>query len=185
MTSNAIRELALESLADGIPTIPDDAVGYYKQKCMVCFHNQGHESGVWLVVEYRNSNEIIKVCWSGEVTDEILRAWADLRQATFDAASAMALLLVREFTEFTAIRQAAIGTTVDYYLARQEPVDDLIFNDVSRLEVSGILQENEGNTVESRVREKLRRLEPERDLPALIVVVEFSQPWSKMVEAHE
>ena len=58
----------------------------------------------------------------------------------------------------------------------------LIFNRKARLEVSGILTENEQNTVDDRVRTKLRRLDKKDSLPALIVVVEFGQPWSKLVQ---
>ena len=75
-----------------------------------------------------------------------------------------------------------IPDIIDYYLVKQNQGDDLIFNHAARLEVSGILTENEDNTVENRIRQKIRRLKPENDLPCLIVVVEFGRPWSKMVE---
>lgn len=40
------KKLILESLANGIPAIHEDMVGYYKHSCMVCFHTQGYTSGV-------------------------------------------------------------------------------------------------------------------------------------------
>jgi hypothetical protein len=110
---------------------------------------------------------------------------ADLQDAVEFAAYAIAFLLVPELTEMTTIRQAIKGTTFDFYLAPKAGDDLLIFNDAACLEVSGILAESDSNSVEARIRSKLRRLKPDPSeaLPAFISVVEFSQPWSKVVEA--
>ena len=181
MSPDIVRKLTLDSLEE-VPVVMD-AAGFYKQNCMVCFDNQGHKSGVKMNVTYKNSNETYQVYWSGNVTDQLKRARADLVEAVQFAACAITFLLVGELTEFTAIEQATRGTTIDYYLAPKNQKDDLlIFNYAARLEISGILEENESNTVEGRIGQKLNRLKPDGDLPALITVVEFSQPWSKMVE---
>lgn len=178
----AIRKVTLESLSDRIPVIPGEAVGFYKQNCMVCFHLQSHKSGVILQAIYKGKATLFEVEWTGDVTDQILGAYRELTRATDFAACALALILVRELTEFTAIEQSCLGTTIDYHLALQREENDLIFNRCARLEVSGILSENEGNTVDDRIRQKAKRLKPEGNLPDLIAVVEFSKPWSKMVE---
>jgi len=180
MTSNG-KELVLESLATGIPAITDEMVGFYMQNCMVCFHLNGHKSGVRLRVKHGDENDHHRVLWSGEVTEEVLRAIAEPIQATNHGACAIALLLVRELTEFTAVEQAAIGTTIDYHIALKGRSDDLLFNDTARLEVSGILKENPSNSVEQRLKRKIKRLKPKEGPPALIVIVEFSEPWSTVV----
>jgi hypothetical protein len=176
------HRISLDALGK-LPVIPEEAVGFYKQNCMVCFYHNGHSSGVRLRVQYESSNETIPVFWSGDVTDQLLRAYADLIQATNFGACTIALLLIRELMEFTAIEQAIRGTTIDYYLAPQDQDEVLIFNRAARLEVSGILKESENNTVDARVKKKLRRLKQKGDLPTFIIIVEFSQPWSNMVEA--
>ncbi len=180
---HSLQKLTLESLGERIPVIPEEAVGFYKQNCMVCFHQNGHESGVSLTVNYNSFNLVFEICWTGEVTGQLLRAYRETTRSTDYAACAIALILVREVTEFTAIEQSCIGTTIDYYLIPQRQESNLIFNHAARLEVSGILTENEDNTVEERIKQKIRRLKPVGDLPDLIAVVEFSKPWSKMVSA--
>jgi len=177
------QKLTLESLSEGIPVIPGEAVAFYKQNCMVCFYQNGHKSGVSLTANYNNFDLVFQICWTGDITEHLLRAYREKKRCTDFAACAIALILVRELTEFTAVEQSCIGTTIDYYLSPQKQQSDLIFNHVARLEVSGILSENEDNTVEDRINKKIRRLKPEGDLPNLIVVVEFSKPWSKMVRA--
>jgi hypothetical protein len=149
---------------------------------MVCFYNNGHSSGVNLSVTYNGSLTNFEIFWTDEVTEQLLKVYSDPNQATEKAAVAIALISVRELTEFTAIEQSCIGTTIDYYLTRQRQENNLIFNHAARLEVSGILTENEDNTVEGRIREKTRRLRRDGDLRDFIAVVEFSKPWSKMVE---
>lgn len=176
----AASVLDLDSLAREIPVIFPEAAGFYKHNCMICFDNQGHSSGVSLAVEREEGNTHLPVLWAGAVDTHMKKAYADLRKATEYAACAIGLLLVRELTGFTAVEQAMIGTTVDYYLAQQVPDDTLIFNDAPRLETSGILQEEGTNTVDRRVREKLERLKVDA-LPAIIAVVEFGCPKSKMV----
>jgi len=183
MRSVVARKLLLESIGTGIPVIPPDAAGFYRQNCMVCFHHHGHRSGVLMRVHYREEIEAFEVAWDGEVSEQIVRSYGDKRRAVDNAACAIALLLVREMTDFTGIEQSSTGSTIDYYLVPQGQDDTLIFNRAARLEVSGILRETEDNTVEDRVRSKLRRLKPEGGLPDFIVIVEFSKPWSKMVSA--
>jgi hypothetical protein len=192
VNSDTTRQLTLESLVTGIPVIPEESAGFYRQNCMVCFDNQGHKSGVGLRFLYEDEgiDEAVEIHWSGDVTAQMRRAFGDLISATELAACAIALLLVREFTEFTAAERAKVGTAVDYYLLPQGSNDALIFNYTARLEVSGILKENSdtGNTVNRRIREKLERLaqfdlqNPEDKLPTFIIVVEFSNPLSRMVK---
>jgi len=176
------RRVTLESLSDRIPAITEEAVGFYKQNCMVCFFINGHGSGVNLPVSYNGSFTTFEISWTGDITDQLLGAYREKTRATDFAACAIALISVRELTEFTAIEQSCIGTTIDYYLIRQRQESNLIFNHAARLEVSGILTENEDNTVDARIKEKTRRLRREGDLQDFIAVVEFGKPWSKMVE---
>lgn len=173
--------IVLESLEHGIPVIPSEAAGFYKQNCMVCLHYHKHRSGVHLNVHFEDTENNFELVWTGETTEQLMRSYADLRRATDNAACAIALLLIRELTSYTAIEQSNIGTSIDYYLAPQDQDETLIFNRTARLEVSGILNENENNTVETRIRSKIKRLKLDSSLPAIIVVVEFSKPWSKMV----
>src|SRR5436309_7854259 len=119
MIANPARKLVLESLSNGVPAIPEEAVGFYKQNCMVCMSSQGHLSGVHLEVLHKDQQEIVEIAWDGSVTLRIDRAYQDTKKTTDFGACTIALLLMRELTEFTAIEQSNVGTTIDYYLIRQ------------------------------------------------------------------
>jgi hypothetical protein len=176
----ATNRLPLESLSDGIDVITEDAAGFYKENCMVCFDSQGHSTGVCLnVIDVEEAEKQFTIHWTGKVSNQLRKNYADLQRATDHAACAVALLLVRELTDYNGVEQAAIGTTIDYWLADKEASDDdLIFNHTARLEVSGILRQNDNNSVAKRLHSKLNRLKS--GLPAIIIIVEFSRPWSMM-----
>lgn len=178
-----ITQLPLESLGNGIPVVTREMIGFYIQNCMVCFETAGHTSGVTLFVNSNDKSHEFEVVWKAKITEAIRRAYADLIQATFHAGSAIALLLTRELSEYTGYEQAVLGTTIDYWLVKKDaPEEDhLIFNHAGRLEASGILQERGTNTVDGRIADKLERLDRTTDIPAIIVVVEFGTPKSRMV----
>lgn len=176
-----VLSFELESLGNGIPVMPPEAVGFYKQNCMVCFHSQGHESGVIMAVENEKTEECCEFLWKGDVTEELIKQYGDLPVATEWAAYAISFLLIRELTDYTACERSVKGTTIDYYLSDQSRDDDLLFNRTARLEVSGILAEKNNNSVINRINQKKQRLKSDEDLPAFIIVVEFSIPWSLIV----
>jgi hypothetical protein len=178
------RKIKLESLSDGIDIIFEDIVPWYIRQCAICFHLVGHATGVILRVDHLGQPETFEIHYDCAVDDRMLRAFAgDKRSATNYAACAIIFALIRELTNYAIVEQAAIGTTVDYYLADKKADDDLIFNNTARVEISGILEENKDNTISDRIGEKKRRLKPEPTgpMPTFIAVVEFSAPRSQMV----
>ena len=179
-----IRSVFLEDIYQKVPVISSDAVGFYKENCMISFDHNGHASGVELNVNYLNQNYEFKIVWNGSVTEQLRRSYQDLPKVADFAACAIVLSILSELTDFIVIEQSILGTTIDYYLADKNKVDDhLIFNKSARLEVSGILKENENNTVEKRIKAKINRLKPQQDFSDYIAVIEFSKPWSKIIKA--
>ena len=84
-------------------------------------------------------------------------------------------MLALHQTDYTVIERSRKGTGFDYMLGdRQEP----FFIPKARLEVSGIMHETDGNTVEQRFRQKSKQtLKTDTTrLPAYVAVVEFSKP---------
>ena len=182
---NHVKDIHLESLHDGIPAITERAAGFFQENSMVCFHDQGHGSGVVLnVIDVDGSDHSFRIHWTGEVTPQLLRNYTDINKKVDFAACSIALLLVRELTECTAIEQAMIGTTIDYWLSpkSQQDDDDLIFNHAARLEVSGIMKETKKHSIKGRINSKQKRLS--KGLPALVIVTEFHRPCSQ-IECYE
>lgn len=183
-----MKDLKIESLKNGIPFVTDGYYALYKEKCMISFTNQGHSSGVALNISINGAKEFAKVTWQGSVTPQLRDSHSDSKKNTEDAACAIALLLIREFTNYTAHRTTDTNAErVDYYLKLQDEVeeDTLIFNNTSYLEVSGIQKASKTNTVAKRCAEKTSRLSSSRILKeddlVYVCVVEFGEPSSVLV----
>lgn len=148
----------------------------------MCLARQGHTSGVKIQVngEYSEDVEIIYPA----VTAKMQKSWQDTREAVDHGASGVAILLMREMTNLTVIERSVTGTGFDYWLGpADKDDDDLIFQDMIRLEVSGI---NSGTRkdLRRRVEGKLTQTEQTDSwgLTAYVVVVEFSAPCSEVVK---
>lgn len=175
--------LNLDSLHNGIPALSSGKANMLKEACIWCLCKCCHVNGVTIVIQYNEKQESLPICWNSEKIDEddIKRAY-NQDDAIEYGAEAVSFLLIREFTQYTAIRRAATGTGIDYWLGNKETVDNNILNNSARLEISGILNESNDNTVKKRIKGKLKQTTPtDRTFPVFISVIEFSQPKAEMV----
>ncbi len=154
----------------------------FAEASVVCLDNQGHKSGVTFeVFGYINQNIILS--WETEVTPQIKDTWNDLQDATEDGASYLAILIIYHFTPYKVIKRSAKRTGFDYWLGEKED-EQYPFQNKARLEISGILQENKKNPINRRADVKLiqTKQSDNLNLPAYIVIVEFSKPQSQVVK---
>lgn len=151
------------------------------ESALVCLDNQGHNTGVTLTVK-GDINNNIALSWTIEITNQLKDTWNDLQDATENGATYLAILIVHCFTPLKVIKRSQKGTGFDYWLGEKE--DEIHpFQNKARLEISGILQENKKGRINSRVNNKLVQIKQSDNLnlPAYIVIVEFSHPQSKVV----
>jgi hypothetical protein len=182
-----MKIIDIDSLQYGIPFITKGWFELYKEKCLIAFSNQNHSSGVEMSVDFGNIKDISSVLWSGETNQQLIHSHADSKKTTDDAACAISLLLIREYTDYTAYKTSdASGERIDYYLKKKECDQDetLIFNNSAYLEVSGIREEKEKNTISNRLKQKTNRLKDStisfNDDPVFVCIVEFRKPSSTM-----
>lgn len=186
------RELVLSKLStEEIPSLTETIGRTMEEACAVCLEDQKHQKGVSLRVELKQNDTSIytfKINEWKNVDDKMKRAWGDLGVATEQAAYGIAILLIEELTEFTVVRRAPKGGGFDFWLdKKQTPLEkqenqELIFNDKGRLEVSGILNNTEDITRRINKKKKQVQVSDNKDLPAFIVVVEFSSPVANVVK---
>ena len=168
--------LDLNHLSAGQPGLTSALGAAMAEAGAVCLEEMPHSRGTQLLVRgvFQKSHALN---WP-TVTDQMRRTWADPREATEKGAEGIAILLVKEETVFTTIERAAIGTRIDRWLGHQS--DTPYFQRKARLEISGILRGDDRN-VKKRLQEKLDRLAlASSQLPAFVVVVEFSRPLAEV-----
>lgn len=179
-------QLQLERLAESTECLTDATAEHLAESCMVTFDVHDHSPGVNMAFSFEDSIHKITVSWDKQVTETMRRGHRDRNKRTDDAACAIALMLVPEFTDYHGYEQSATGDRIDYYLRSSRRDDTLIFNDAVKLEVSGIDHESTSNTLEKRIKEKKARLDrpggpSSTSKSTYICVVEFSNPKSAMV----
>ena len=170
--------LKLTRLARGMPGISAPYGQSMAEAAAVCLGQQGHRSGVELVVsdDYQRRFEIR---WP-PINRQIVRTWADPNVATEHGAYGIAALLIEALTGLTVVERARVGTGFDYWLG-SETGDALLFQAAARLEVSGI-RHGSSKEIRTRVSQKIEQTRvSDGTLPAFIVVVEFGLPQSEVV----
>jgi hypothetical protein len=153
----------------------------FKESCMVCMSKHGHTSGVELQTLYEKRSVVHQVRWTGSVTEQLILAHGSQTDFVEEAACAIALLFVREMTDYTTISKSRGGTTIDYYLRLKAADPTLVFNQSTRLEVSGIFQETSQNSIDRRIKDKKDRLKQNQGESTYIFVAAFNHPAAKLV----
>lgn len=156
----------------GLPALTPAAGRFLAEASAVCLDHQGHAPGVSCRIQGTFDAE--RSILYAPVSDQMRRTHEDPTDATEHGATALALLVVREFTGMSVVQRSRKGTGFDYWIG---DAADLPFEGKARLEVSGILR---GTTVQLAARMKAKLEQTRRSdstlLPAFVVVVEFSQP---------
>jgi len=108
--------------------------------------------------------------------------YADLQEATEYGAFGVALVIAVKLTGIPFVQRSVKGTGIDWWLS--EGTNEAgPFQRAARLEISGILEGDEG-VISTRLNKKL--LQTERSdatsLPAYVAIVEFSSPNVRLVK---
>jgi len=180
-------DLLLESLSTGVPTLTKIKADMLKEACIWCLTNCDHDNGVPIECIICDNNNCLSIKWNDDVDlDGILRAY-NLDDAVEFGAEAIALLLIREKTEFTTIERAVRGTGIDYWLGYKDKNRNGLFSmRDARLEISGILKESSSNTVKNRINTKLKQIKASNHtFPVFISIIEFGKPKAETVRKDE
>ncbi len=178
MVSLTPSVLNLDDLARGMPGITPAYGASLSQAALVCLDDQNHSSGVDLRID-GDYNRSLPVIWSQQMDDQIRRTWAEHEDTTEQGAYGIAALLIIKLTDLIVLERSRRGTGFDYWLG---PADssDLLFQNKSRLEVTGIRSGGEAE-LKSRMNKKINQVKKfDYSIPAYIIVVEFSRPQSRI-----
>ena len=180
MVSDALRTLILMDLSLGYPGITAAFGTGLAEAGAVCLEEQGHSCSVTFSVngDYKEAFTLVRPT----VTEQMRRCWNDYDIATEHGAYGIACLLILVPTDYTIIRRSRRGTGFDYWVGYVESENELIFQDKARLEVSGLRSASD-ILVRARVRYKKTQTKKSDDsqLPAYVVVIEFSRPTGEVV----
>ena len=166
----------LDTLGKGIMGLPEVWGSYLLQACTVCLDNQNHSTGVRMNLITSSGNKSVHLNWSSVVDNQVKRSWGDLQESTEYGATAIAIKLAETESTSSCIERSSKGTGCDYWLGDEDDIE--LFQRKERLEISGILKENDSNTVKNRIKIKSKQITASNPtgLKAHICVVEFGHP---------
>lgn len=149
----------------------------FSEAAAVCLDANGHLSSVILIVEGDLTGQF-ELGWS-EVTQQMKDSRSDMEDTVESGAYCLAMLVIEKLTQLQVTKQSQKRTGFDYWLGIEESFG---MQHLARLEVSGILKGSKGQ-INQRLKEKVQQTKKSDNLniPAYIVVVEFSQPFLKIV----
>lgn len=183
--------ISLDELRLGrMPGVEAEVGGYLVQAAIVCLEESNHASGVALAVD-GDLQADPEVYWDPLPNPEQVRHSWDPDDATEQGACALAVLLIDKFTDYTIVERAAKrlgsrrGSGFDYWLdhkdsLQSQPSDLQLFG--ARLEVSGVRKGSRADVV-ARSKQKVNQTKQSDflNIPAYVVVVEFSAPQSTVI----
>jgi hypothetical protein len=153
------------------------------ETCVWCLDYCKHENGVNIRVVNDSVASLYEIIWpEAEIDIESVRRSYNAHDAIEDGAEAIAFLVSVEQTDYTAVERAVTTTGIDYWLGYKERDPNEPFHRAGRLEVSGIMNENPENKVQTRIKSKLKQTKPtDHTFKVYVIVVEFGQPYATMV----
>ncbi len=174
-----IKNIELLSNTDFGSYILPNMYLYYAEAAAICFEENNFHGAVNLKIEnHEKEIALFQFKWS-TVNQQIKDMHNDLVYETEYGAYCIAFLIIHYLTDYKVIRRSKRKTGFDYWLGKKET--DYPFTDAARLEISGILKGNSTDIAHRiKVKKKQIKQSDSQNLPAYIIVTEFSKPISKL-----
>jgi len=152
----------------------------FSEAAAVCLDFHQHPQEIIIKASFNNVNREFKLIWK-KVTPKIRASRNDMGYSVESGAYCLAMMVLKELTDFTTVKQSKKGTGFDYWLSKAPSSNGL--QEQARMEVSGILKGTVGQ-INQRLKEKIKQTQKSDSMkiPAFIVIVEFSTPLLKIVK---
>lgn len=158
---------------ENLPYLSSEIIACKGKAAALCLEKQGFHPGVNLDITGSIENSI-QVFWEN-LTEKDFSSFNDLQEATEWGAEAIAFVIIRYMTNFEVIKRSRKGTGFDYHLSTN--INESLFQQSAKLEVSGIFTKTKSNNIESRIKLKITQATRySQDLSLFVVITEFSSP---------
>ena len=173
-----MRKLHLDELKKGLSGVTEAFGTFLAEAAMFCLEENGHRGQAILSV-LGDFEEDFLLIWTDSLTEEVKNSWVDTKEAVEYGATGIAMLTVLALTKFDVFRRTRGGT--DYILTKSDNAQLANKLEICYLEISGILTETSGNTLNMRVSLKEKQVKKTvDDASAFVIVTEFGQPKTKI-----
>ncbi|WP_428261611.1 hypothetical protein [Haliangium sp.] len=167
------KSLELGAVVTAMPGLTGSRAAAFVEAASVCLWEEGHRCDSLLEVD-GDIEARYRLLWK-QPDEQVRRTYADPQEATEEGATAVAIAVLIDVTDYVVVSRSIKGTGFDYWLGHEAG------NFAARMEVSGVRRGAE-SVVDGRLREKLRQMMPSdhRGLPGYAIVVEFGAPRARV-----
>ena len=177
--------LHFDRLAEAMPFVLPSFVELAHAAAAMCFHHHHHPSG--LVCTLRDLDTAIaalRIVWTKTYSDEIRNTFGETDYAVEFAAEGIACLIVRAVTEYTAIERSVRHDGIDFWLGLTSRTGMFPLQRAARMECKGVTEARYPSDIIAQLKKGIAQSiqSDHTELPAYIIVAEFSQPVIYMVQ---
>lgn len=115
--------------------------------------------------------------WNSEFPQYAMR---EKKHIAEDGGVSMAFFIMSVLLDYKYVIQSEIGEGVDYSFHKLAPEDDNFYKECHYIEISGILEQNDTNTIDKRIREKHNQIKrgSRNNGSSSVIVTLFQKPLS-------
>lgn len=167
------KPLELKSIVTTMPGLTRAKAAAFVEAASVCLWERSHRDKTVLHVQGQFEVQY-DMGWE-HPTEQTRRTYADPQEATEEGATAVAIAVVVDSTEYVVVERAMKSGGFDYWLGYEPAVL------AARLEISGI-RDGTASSIKARMKQKLEQMSPSDDsgFPGYAVVVEFGRPEARV-----
>lgn len=174
-------ELDFASAANEAYGLTQEFVRTMQQAAWMCLHQKPHPQPVSFGVDCEGGEpvpNVVALTWTTP-SDELLRTYADLQEATEWGAAGVALFLMHHAWGFRRYQRSWKGTGFDFWASKD--MEGELMEGCDHLEVSGLLNGDSGRE-QARVMQKLDQIS-RGGLPGneVVAVINFGPPKARFV----
>lgn len=92
-----MRKLQLDFLKEEKIGVSKNVGEYWAEAAIICLINNGHQSGVKILVDFEDKEYPFQLEWTDEITEKVIRSWGDFVEAAEYGATAIAALLISTY----------------------------------------------------------------------------------------
>lgn len=183
---NYIQEISLDYIIEILKGPTKEEIIYKNQHAVIALNNFHSDSKTVWTFSLDNVYTNYLLIWDSQFSTTTAKEKTEIVN---HGAVAIAYLVMSCIRGYKYVEQTEIGTGVDYRFRFEEPEDEELnfIDDFHYVEISGIFEENQSNTLRARINKKHKQIEKgsKTGIDSSVVITLFSTPETVYETHHE
>lgn len=168
-------EYHLDQVVDNLKGASKEQIIVFNQWAAVGLNKYHQDSVAQFHFVIHGKETALKIRWNSDFEQASMR---ERKHIAEDGGVSIAFFIMTMLLDYKYVMQSEIGEGVDYSFHKLYPDDDNFYKDGHFIEISGILQQSETNTLEKRIKDKHAQIKKgsRKDGSSSVIVTLFNKP---------